>query len=113
MKKALEAKAILLHILAVENKPFISVARFQRLLVYIYNELVLRKLLGKFDVIFDVDVDSIERVVLYNIADFDMDLDREIIYLRRKKGKESATKVELDTTLVEIINDFMRQNPVC
>lgn len=110
MSKRLGIKEILLYWFAVRNVRTLTVAEIKRVLMYVYNELVLQKLLNKFDIVFDVSVDAIEQMVLFNHTIFAMNEDRDMVYLCSIYKSEEVDKIEIDEDVKKILNEYIKQH---
>lgn len=110
--KVLDTKTIIINIMAVDNKTYLSVKRLQKLFVFIYNKLSVQNALGNYEIVFDIGFDSIERTVLCNSRIFDLDLDGDLIYLRDRDITHLAELYALDENIREIIADFVKENTV-
>lgn len=107
--KVLDTKTVIINLLEMDKKTYLSVKRLQKLLVFIYNELSKRDALGDYEIVFDISFDSIERTVLCNSRIFDLDFDGDLIYLRERNIDDLARQYTLDTVIKGIIDTFVQE----
>lgn len=110
-KPILDTKTIVIHIMAKEQKLYLSVMRLKKLLVFIYTELATKNKLNEYDITFDIDTDAIELAILHNYKILDIDIeDRDSIYLRHNnKINELTNLYKLDDTIISIIDKFLQE----
>lgn len=107
MPKFIDTKTIIVNLLKEDQKEYLSFDRLQELLNFIYKELLNRKILDDYHILFDINFDSIERTVLYNNNIFILDLDDEAIYLRQPNLiSDLAKRYQVDDTIYNIIREF-------
>ncbi len=107
--KVLDTKTVIINLLEMDKKTYLSVKRLQKLLMFIYNELSIQKALSDYEIVFDVSFDSIERTVLCNSRIFDLDLDGDLIYLRERNIDRLAKQYVLDQKIKGIIDKFVQE----
>lgn len=106
--QTLDTKTIIINLLKEDKKEYLSFKRLQKLLVYIYNELIKIEKIDRYNTCFDVNFDAIERTVLYNNNLFILDIDGEMIYLRKPELAESlAEQYKTDEIIKTIIVEFI------
>ena len=106
--KIIDTKTIIINLLKEDKKTYLSVSRLQKLISYIYDELVNRCKLSNYTTYFDINFDAIERTVLYNNNIFMLDIDGDMIYLREEISMDDlATEYSIDEDFDSIINTFI------
>lgn len=111
MPKIVDTKTIIINLLKVDKKSYLSVKRLQELIHFIYLQLKEQCILEEYKISFDINFDAIERTVLYNNRIFDLDIDGETIYLRKKESVDQLVQYyQTDTTISKIIQIFGEQN---
>lgn len=107
--KVIDTKTVIINLLEMDKKTYLSVKRLQKLLMFIYNELCERDALSDYEIVFDISFDSIERTVLCNSRIFDLDLDGDLIYLRERNINKLAEQYALDDNIKNIIDKFVQE----
>lgn len=111
MAKVIDTKTIIVNLLKVDQKTYLSVKRLQELIHFIYLELKEKNMLESYQISFDINFDAIERTVLYNNRIFDLDIDGEMIYLRESESLDQlARRYQTDNTIFGIIKVFGKGN---
>lgn len=107
MLKIVDTKTIIINLLKVDQKTYLSVKRLQELIHFIYLQLKEQCELQAYQISFDINFDAIERTVLYNNRLFDLDLDGKMIYLRDTESVDQlAQRYQADDTIFNIIKKF-------
>ena len=105
--RVLDTKTIIVNLLNKDKRAYLSVYRLRKLLFYIYKALGEMKQLCNYDICFDIDFGSIEGTVLYNNHIFELDVEGDIIYVRRNKSAEVlAEQYKTDDIILSIIDKF-------
>lgn len=102
-KLFIDTETIIVNLLKEDMKTYLPIRRLQRLISYIYEQLVEKGYLKEYNVVFNVNFDSIERTVLYNNNIFE--LIGDTIYLKTSIDKISL-KSGSDERIMKIIKDF-------
>lgn len=111
MSKVVDTKTIIVNLLKVDQKTYLSVKRLQELIHFIYLELKDQCKLEAYQISFDINFDAIERTVLYNNRIFDLDIDGETIYLRETESVDQLVqRYRADETILDIIKVFGEEN---
>lgn len=106
----IDAKTIVIHLLYKMGRPYLAVKRFQNLLLSIPGELAKRNMFENYDIEYDVSVSSIEQMVLRNNQIFDMDSEKDLIYLRNRDIEQLAMQYTIDSVIGDIIDEFIAEN---
>lgn len=107
----LDTRTIIVNLLKVDKETYLSLGRLQKLLFFIYDELIKNNEIDKYNICFNVNFDSIERTILFNNDIFKLDIDGEIIYLR-KSVEELANKFKTDKNIENLIEKFIKSTLV-
>lgn len=111
MLKVVDTKTIIVNLLKIDKKNYLSVNRLQELIHFIYLGLKEQCKLEAYQISFDINFDAIKRTVLYNNRIFDLDIDGEMIYLRDTESVDQlARRYQADATILGIIEAFGEKN---
>ncbi len=104
----LDARTIIVNLLNEDKKTYTSVKRLQKLMAFIYDELTEEGILTEYQTYFNINFDAIERTVLYNNNIFKLDIDGEILSLRKTtSAEELAMTYKADENIKRIIVKFV------
>lgn len=110
-KKYVDTKTIIVNLLKEDKKNYLSVERLQKLVDFIYLELLKQDMLNKYQISFDINFYSIERTVQYNNDIFELDIDGENLRLKKRESADDlAEKYQVDDTIITIIRNFQNIN---
>ena len=101
----IDTETIIINLLREDMKTYLPIRRLQKLISYIYQQLAEQDYLKGYNVIFNVNFDSIERTVLYNSNIFE--LVGDTIYLKTSI-EQLSSKCTSDDHIREIIRDFCK-----
>lgn len=66
-KLYIDAGTVIINLLKEEKSEYLSLDRLDKLVSYIYEQLLQKDLVKKYqDIVFDVNFEAVERTVLYN-----------------------------------------------
>lgn len=103
----IDTRSIIINLLKEDKKVYLSISRLQKLLMYIYEQLLAEEDLGQYNICFDINFDAIERTVLYNNNIFQLDFEGRMIYLRKTQNIDSlAEKYQTCDKISELIRSF-------
>ena len=106
----IDTKTVIINLLYEDQKTYLSINRLQRLISYIYEELIKRKILKNYNVYFDINFEAIRRSVIYDNYLFDLDIDGEIICLKDNHNILDLSKeFVVDKDIKEIITAFHKK----
>lgn len=102
-----DTKTIIVNLLNEDKTNYLSINRLKKLLVFIYKELDKQAKLSDYEILFDVNFDSIERTVIYNNSIFALDIKGENIILKEPKQiHKLAENYQVDNNIKNIIHSF-------
>lgn len=111
MSKIVDTKTIIINLLKVDQKTYLSISRLQNLIHFIYLQLKEQCKLDSYHISFDINFYAIERTILYNNRIFDLDIDAKKIYLRKSESVDQLAQLyPTDETIFRIIENFGEQN---
>lgn len=102
-----DTKTIIINLLKEDKKDYLPIKRLENLLDYIYAELSKQNKLKQYQIAFDINIYSVERIVQYNNDIFELDLDKENLRLKKRgTADDLAKKYQADDTTISIIRNF-------
>ena len=108
-----DTKTIIVNLLKEDDKTYISFSRLQDLLKYIYIQLLNKKRLDDYQILFDTYFDVIESTVFYNDDIFSLNTEDNTIRLKDKAKLDVVSNYcVLDDTLESIVKEFVAKRPV-
>lgn len=103
----IDTRTIIINLLKEDETTYTSMTRLQMLISYIYNELTDEHKLDDYITYFEVNFDAIERTVRYNNNIFKLDIDGDMIYLRKSISiSDLVSKYSVDDYITNIIKEF-------
>lgn len=107
----IDTETIMVNLLKEDKKRYCTLERVQSLCEYIYKKLREENVINEYTLKFEVDFESIERVVLYNNRIFKLNIEDEIIYLREEKNVDDlARRFPADERIKGFIHEFNQRN---
>lgn len=105
----IDAGTVIVNLLQEERGEYLQLKRLDKLVDYIYKQLVDLELIEDYsEIIFNVSFDAIERTVLYNNNLFE--LRGDTIFLKSDNiPLEILEKYRSDECIVKIIHNFVEQ----
>ncbi len=110
-KRNITQTKIILNILKLENKTYLSVDSLKKYTAYLSSELEERKIKDNYCFWPHYNIDTIERFVLWDNDILKIDIDRDYIYLRDKNSLDQLIeKKPLDKEIIKIIESKVKNN---
>lgn len=106
MKNIIDTRTIIINLLEEDKKFTLNLRRLQKLICFIYDNLSREKLLNNYDILFDINFDSIRRTVLYNNNLFELDFAGNEIRLKKLKIDDLVKQYPVDSRIKKFINEF-------
>lgn len=108
MKTTITTPTIIAHLMAADNKQYLSVKRLQNCMTYLNAALHKQGIADSYDLAYDPSPTTIEQAVLRNNRAFDLDPAGDLIYARQ--GIEVQTQqYPIDSAVSDIIKAFAHE----
>lgn len=105
-KIVIDTKTIIVNLLKEDEKETLNLQRLQKLICFIYDELNKDNLLDNYDILFDINFESIRRTVLYNNNIFELDFIGNEIRLKEASANELVKTYPIDNNIHRYISLF-------
>lgn len=102
----ISTEKIIINYLNENQKIYFSLNEIQELCGYVYQQLVKQNLLEKYFIKFSVDIESIEKTVLYNHKIFCLNDDGIAYFCNPKDINSLVFTYKIDSVITDIIKNF-------